>query len=128
MFLLFVRSFDFNDKLTNLLLISMINLPTWPKVSHFALALIFIGLILIHSTKGKNARLLAAFIISLFITFVRPEFILSSILIFGIIIKRTVKNDFGAKRLMMAILTTIILFFLIGVPYSPGRNLTGEGD
>ena len=70
------------------LLISMINLPTWPKVSHFALTFIFIGLILIHSIKAKNLRLLAAFIISLIITYIRPEFILSSILLFGIVIKR----------------------------------------
>ncbi len=69
------------------LLISVINLPTWPKVSHFCLTLIFIGLILVHSIKGKSTRLLAALFISLIITYIRPEFILSSILLFGIIIK-----------------------------------------
>ena len=110
------------------LLISMINLPTWPKVSHFCLAIIFIGLILVHSIKEKNVRLLAAFIISLIITYIRPEFIFSSILLFGIIIKRVVKNDFGMKRFMMAILTTIIFIFLMGIPYSPGRNLTAFGQ
>jgi hypothetical protein len=110
------------------LLISLINLPTWPKVSHFGLTLIFIGLILIHSTSGKNAKLLVAFFISIVITYIRPEFILSSILIFGIIIKRSVKNDFGVKRFMMAIVTTLIFIFLIGIPYSPGRNLTAFGQ
>ena len=110
------------------LLISMINLPTWPKVSHFGLTLIFIGLILIHSTNGKNAKLLVAFFISIVITYIRPEFILSSILLFGIIIKRSVKNDFGVKRFMMAIVTTLIFIFLIGIPYSPGRNLTAFGQ
>jgi len=110
------------------LLISMINLPTWPKVSHFCLTLIFFGLILVHSIKGKNAKLLVALILSLTITYIRPEFILSSILLFGIIIKRTVRNDFGTKRFMIAILTTLILFLLIGIPYSPGRNLTAFGQ
>lgn len=110
------------------LLISMINLPTWPKVSHFGLTLIFIGLILIHNVKGKNAKLLAALFISLIITYIRPEFILSSILLFGIIIKRAVKNDFGTKRFMIAILTTLIFFLLFGIPYSPGRNLTAFGQ
>ncbi len=110
------------------LLISIINLPTWPKVSHFALALIFIGLILVHSNKAKNLRLLAAFIISLIITYIRPEFILSSILLFGIVIKRFMKNDFGLKRLMMAISTILIFIFLIGIPYSHGRNLTAFGQ
>ena len=110
------------------LLISIINLPTWPKVSHFALALIFIGLVLVHSNKAKNSRLLAAFIISLIITYIRPEFILSSILLFGIVIKRFMKNDFGLKRLMMAILTILIFIFLIGIPYSHGRNLTAFGQ
>ncbi|MBT8381902.1 MAG: hypothetical protein KJO59_06045, partial [Ignavibacteria bacterium] len=110
------------------LLISMINLPTWPKVSHFGLTLIFIGLILIHSTNGKNAKLLVALFISLIITYIRPEFILSSMLLFGIIIKRSVKNDFGVKRFMMAIVTTLIFIFLIGIPYSPGRNLTAFGQ
>ncbi|MGB5892971.1 MAG: hypothetical protein WBG58_02265 [Ignavibacteriaceae bacterium] len=110
------------------LLISMINLPTWPKVSHFCLTLIFIGLILVHSIKGKNTRLLAALIISLTITYIRPEFILSSILLFGIIIKRTVRNDFGTKRFMTAILTTLVLILLFGIPYSPERNLTAFGQ
>jgi hypothetical protein len=110
------------------LLISMINLPTWPKVSHFCLTLIFIGLFLVHSIKGKNARLLAALIISLTITYIRPEFILSSILIFGIIIKRVVRNDFGTKRFMTAVLTTLVLLILFGIPYSPGRNLTAFGQ
>jgi len=110
------------------LLISMINLPTWPKVSHFCLTMIFFGLILVHSIKGKNARLLAALIISITITYIRPEFILSSILLFGIIIKRTVRNDFGTKRFMIAIFTTLILFLLFGIPYSPGRNLTAFGQ
>jgi hypothetical protein len=110
------------------LLISMINLPTWPKVSHFCLTLIFIGLILVHSIKGKNTRLLAALIISLTITYIRPEFILSSILLFGIIIKRTVRNDFGTKRFMIAILTTLVLILLFGIPYSPERNLTAFGQ
>jgi len=109
-------------------LISMINLPTWPKVSHFCLTLIFIGLILVHSFKDKNTRLLAALIISLAITYIRPEFILSSILLFGIIIKRVVRNDFGTKRFMFAILTTLILFLLFGIPYSPARNLTAFGQ
>ncbi len=97
-------------------LISMINLPTWPKVSHFCLTMIFIGLILVHSIKGKNARLLAAFIISLTITYIRPEFILSSILLFGIIINSVARNDFGTKRFMVAILTTFVLFLLFGIP------------
>jgi hypothetical protein len=109
-------------------LISLINLPTWPKVSHFCLTLIFIGLILVHSIKGKNARLLIALIISLTITYIRPEFILSSLLLFGIVIKRTARNNFGAKRLVTAILTTLVLLLLFGVPYSPGRNLTAFGQ
>jgi len=110
------------------LLISLINLPTWPKVSHFFFTLIFIGLILVHSIKGNNTRLLAALIISLIITYIRPEFILSSIILFGIMIKRVVKNDFDAERLMIAILTIIMLFVLLGIPYSPGRNLTAFGQ
>ena len=110
------------------LLISMLNLPTWPKVSHFCLTLIFIGLILIHSIKGRNARLLAALIISLIITYIRPEFILSSIILFGIMIKRTVRNGFDPERFMIAIATIIMLFVLLGIPYSPGRNLTAFGQ
>ncbi|GMR25040.1 MAG: hypothetical protein BMS9Abin39_0315 [Ignavibacteria bacterium] len=110
------------------LLISMINLPTWPKVSHFGLTLIFIGFIIVHNIKGKNTRLLAALFISLIITYIRPEFILSSIILFGIILKRAVKNDFGKKQFMMAILTTLIFFLLFGIPYSPGRNLTAFGQ
>lgn len=110
------------------LLISLINLPTWPKVSHFCLTLIFIGLILVHSIKGKNTRLLAALFISLIITYIRPEFILSSIILFGIMIKRAVKNDFDAERLMIAILTIIMLLVLLGIPYSPARNLTAFGQ
>jgi len=110
------------------LLISLINLPTWPKVSHFCLTLIFLGFILVHSIKGRNTRLLAALIISLIITYIRPEFILSSILLFGIMIKRTVRNDFDAERFMIAIFTIIMLFVLLGIPYSPGRNLTAFGQ
>jgi hypothetical protein len=110
------------------LLISMINLPTWPKVSHFCLSLIFIGLILVYIIKGENARLLAALIISLTITYIRPEFILSSVLLFGIVIKRAVRNDFGTKRFVIAILTTLVLILLFGIPYSPGRNLTAFGQ
>ena len=110
------------------LLISMINLPTWPKVSHFCLTLIFIGLILVHTIKEKNARLLAALIISLIISYIRPEFILSSILLLGILIKRTIRNNFGTKRILFAVLTTVVLLLLFGIPYSPGRNLTAFGQ
>ena len=53
-------------------LISMINLPTWPKVSHFGLTMLFIGLMIIHGIKGRNTRLLAAFIISLMIGILSP--------------------------------------------------------
>jgi hypothetical protein len=86
------------------------------------------GLILIHSIKGRNTRLLAALIISLMITYIRPEFILSSVLLFGIMIKRLVKNNFDAERFMIAIVTIILLFVLLGIPYSPGRNLTAFGQ
>jgi hypothetical protein len=110
------------------LLISLINLPTWPKVSHFCLTLIFIGFILVLSIKGRNTRLLAALIISLIITYIRPEFILSSLILFGIMIKRAVKNEFDADRFMIAIFTIIMLFLLLGIPYSPGRNLTAFGQ
>ena len=110
------------------LLISAINLPTWPKVSHFCLMLIFAGLLLIKTIKGKNARLLAALIISLTITYIRPEFIISSILLFGIILKRTVWNNFGTKRVATAILTTLVLLLVFGIPYSTGRNLTAFGQ
>ena len=110
------------------LLISLINLPTWPKVSHFCLTLIFLGFILVHSIKGRNTRLLAALIISLIITYIRPEFILSSLILFGIMIKRAVRNDFDAERFMIAIVTIIMLFLLLGIPYSPNRNLTAFGQ
>ncbi|MFB3056835.1 MAG: hypothetical protein ACE1ZQ_06690, partial [Ignavibacteriaceae bacterium] len=98
------------------------------KVSHFCLTLILFGLILVHSIKGKNARLLTALFISLTITYIRPEFILSSILLFGIMIKRVVRNDFDAERFMIAIFTIIMLFVLLGIPYSPRRNLTAFGQ
>ena len=110
------------------LLISLINLPTWPKVSHFGLSLIFIGFIIAHGIKDKNARVLSAFIISLILFYIRPEFMLSSLLFAGIIIKRVIKNDFGIKRISIAVLTTIILFFLFGIPYSPARNITAFGQ
>jgi len=110
------------------LLISLVNLPTWPKVSHFCLSLIFIGLIIVQGIKEKNTRVLAAFIISLILVYIRPEFMLSSLIFAGIIIKRVIKNDFGIKRISIAVLTTLILFLLIGIPYSAGRNLTAFGQ
>ena len=110
------------------LLISINNIPTWPKISHFVLVLIFIGLIIVDIAKDKNERLFAVLIISLILVYVRPEFILTSIVFLGIILKRVIKNDFTAKRLIMAIIVTIILFAIIGIPYSPSRNLTAFGQ
>jgi hypothetical protein len=109
-------------------LISMINLPTWPKISHFTLAIIFVGLIIVQKLRDSDSKLLGAFILSLLIIYLRPEFILSSLLLLVIIIKRLIKNNLRLKYFITATAAAAILILALGIPYSTDRNLAAFGQ
>ena len=109
-------------------LISQINLPTWPKVSHFTLVFIFVGLILVQQFKERDAKFTGALVLSLLITYIRPEFILSSLLFLIVIIRMIIKNHFRLKYLATIVAITAIFTLTIGIPYSSDRNLTAFGQ
>ena len=111
-----------------LFLISIINLPTWPKVSHFVLIIILIAFVFIIKTEDKKNKLILATITSIIAAYIRPEFILSFLIFFSVLLFLSIKKKLKPVRLIPVAISFIILILLFGFPYSAGRNLTAFGQ
>ncbi len=111
-----------------LFLISSINFSAWPKVSHFALILAFVTLILIKKVRNFDKRLIIACIGTLFISYVRPEFVLAFLIFLVMLSIQIIKKRIRTKNLIIVIATTIVLVFTLGIPYSSNRSLTAFGQ
>jgi hypothetical protein len=118
---------------TLIFLISQANLPTWPKVSHFALILMLGALILITRVTSNLVSTAIALVGALLMAYVRPEYFLSfSIFAFAFIIvyareqQRLSLVNTGA--IISVISISAALIGTLGAPLSGGRSIFAFGQ
>lgn len=90
------------------------NVATAPKVVHFAVSVVFIGLIFMKSAKNIEQLLLIATITSLVVSFVRPEFFLAYIASVSVFLILIMLRFFKAKPVVipkLLLATLLVLSF-----------------
>jgi len=78
-------------------LFSAANFPVWPKVCHFALFLLVSGLVVASCFRGRIMKVLAAAFTVLLVSYTRPEFFLSFIIL-GLLYAFMVFKSIHGKR------------------------------
>jgi hypothetical protein len=111
-----------------LFLTSTINLPTWPRVSHFVLIIILTALILIVKTPNKKRKLIIASFALLITAYIRPEFALAFSILFIISLILLIKKKLRAAHILPLVICSIIMVLSLGIPYSLSRNLMAFGQ
>jgi hypothetical protein len=119
--------------ITLLFLISQANLPTWPKVSHFALLIILTALTLISRIANNLAATAVAMVSALLMAYVRPEYFLSfSIFALAVIVLYIRAHDRFSRLntgvLISAMITSTALIAALGAPLSGGRSIFAFGQ
>jgi hypothetical protein len=110
-----------------LFLLSFANFPTTPKVSHFALIFLLIGLIISSLIKENKLKLFSFTICLLIVSFIRPEFFLSFLLLSGLLAYDCLKEFYINKKIkfiLPAVVTAVLCLILI---YSFGSP-AGSGE
>jgi len=109
-------------------LLSFSNFQTVPKVSHFALLTLLLGLIIATLIKDKKLKVLSLSITLLLTSFIRPEFFLSFLLV-GVILSILYIKEFSNVRslkvvvpLLSVAVLCIILLFVFGSPVGSGER------
>lgn len=118
-----------------LLLVSGINLPTWPKVSHFALILIFLTLIAAKYYESWRTKALCISLGLLFTTYVRPEYFLAFSLSSAIFLSTSLMvlyTDIARRRVYKEVLlhlfSVVCLLTLLGFPLGGDRTIIAFGQ
>ena len=109
-------------------LFSLMNLPVWPRISHFCVTVILAGLILIMNLKDKDKKLISALFLSLLCTFIRPEFLISFFILLLFTNYRVFRNTKVIGYFIFVIILSVSLIIILGFPYSTDRNLTAFGQ
>lgn len=110
-----------------MLLISYYNFNVWPKIAHFTFITTLILFSFIIRKKNKSTILTESLISSLILSYIRPEFFLSFILILlyffiDFFINRKEKIISKSKTALLVIIAASTLFFIWGIPYSDNRS------
>lgn len=95
------------------LLVNSANLPVWPKVSHFALSVLLIGLALTGATKKLSIKLALLLITCLAASYARPEYFISAIG-FGILFIALIPYDAKIDGIKKILPLTAMLAVLLG--------------
>jgi hypothetical protein len=103
-------------------------LPTWPKVSHFVLIIILIAFVFIIKIEEKKNKLILATITSIIAAYIRPEFLLSFLIFFNVLLFLSIRKKLKPVKLIPVAISFIVLIWVFGFPYSAGRNLTAFGQ
>jgi hypothetical protein len=112
------------------------NFFIWPKVSHFALLVFFIGAAIAISQKDLLQKISIFFITFLLIAYIRPEYFISAVILFLLLLFVLLKNILAKKlppSLASAFLVPSIFFvvclFGLGNPMSSGdRSMLAFGQ
>ena len=113
----------FSICITFILLTSAVNFPVWPRISHFALAILFCGLAVSTRLLTAEAKLSWSAIVVLLASYVRPEFFLAFIFLWVVIcllacfrlIRSYIKLSVYPIAASMVVSTLLIV--LMGVPF-----------
>ena len=110
-------------------LISYANLPLYPKVTHFALLLTLISLMIATRIKGLANQILLSAVGALAISYLRPEFFLTFIVLMVLYIvflalKKGLSDSMAKEIGTTMVLTTAISLLLITF----GLPLTADGS
>ncbi len=106
-----------------------INLPTYPKVSHFSLLVIFLALVLIKLVKSHYLRAVVLVFTAVLLSYARPEFYLSAICALPIalglaFVAKRKPSFFEVKMATVAIAFIVLLHVFWRFPL--GIKLHGE--
>lgn len=109
------------------ILVSDLNISIWPRVSHFCLILLLLGLIFTTFIQNKTIKLLILAIVCLLCSYARPEFYLSFLLFVFLIVfslfyfrKRLNTKTIGLLAVFVIIVACLHLFFRF-----PSNNFFG---
>ncbi|MCJ7718196.1 MAG: hypothetical protein MUO54_16980, partial [Anaerolineales bacterium] len=111
-------------------LLSRANAFTWPKVSHFALLVTLVILILISRRNLLWTSLFASFG-ALVVSYIRPEFFVAyllSLLLFILIAAFGKQERIRLPSLLWYILFTVIILGVFGFPVSSDRSIIAFGQ
>jgi hypothetical protein len=111
-------------------LLSRANGYTWPKVSHFALLVILIILILVTRRSLLWTSLYAS-LGALVVSYIRPEFFMAyllSLLLFILTAVLGKQERIRLPSLLWYLLVTIILLGVFGLPVSADRSIIAFGQ
>ncbi|RPI74280.1 MAG: hypothetical protein EHM47_04050 [Ignavibacteriales bacterium] len=111
-----------------LLLISMMNLFAWPRISHFLLIVILITFIAVTFIKSKEKKLVVAGLTTLIILYIRPEYVIAFFVFLFIIGFLAIKKKIKINNLFIVTAGTTLLIIILGVPFSSSRSLTAFGQ
>mgnify|MGYP005845280997 CR=1 FL=1 len=115
-----------NFSLSAMLLISYYNFTIWPKISNFTFVFILLGFSLIINIKDEQRIIFISTLLSLFLSYIRPEFLFSFFLLFAVFLVQSLLNksflNKSKVKLVIIFILGFLTFALLGLPYSTNRS------
>lgn len=102
------------------LLVSLLYFPTWPKISHFCIAVIFVSIIVSQSLKDNFSKWLTFSFAAFVLAYARPEFHLSVFLFISVLLVWVFIKKFKLSKVQW--LFVFVFFFL----YTAASSLLGN--
>lgn len=104
-----------------------INLPTWPKISHYCIFVILTGMIFMKYIPSYLVKIAFISLFALSISYARPEFYLSYIAIMGLFIIALCYKEFRTRNAF--IFSLVLVFFGFAIQAYMGNPLFNfKGD
>lgn len=138
-FYLFFRTVKINQVLSFygsfIYLISIFNIPIWPKVSTLTLVVLLIGFCFISKASSLILESAGYFILSLLLSYLRPEFALTSIIIIALYLFTSIRKTILTRQISKSLMVSssfLIIFLMItlifGNPLEGGRSIIAFGQ
>ena len=116
-------------------LFSTANFPTWPKVGHFAVLVLFSGFLLSSIFQNRTLQTSALVVSVLFLSYVRPEYFLAFIGLCVVLVLVNVRAARFTRSLkstipsLLAMLSCVVIILWFGVPTASGnRSMVAFGQ
>ena len=109
-------------------LVSSANIVVNPKVSHFAIVVIIVSLILFSMVKKENIRWYIIIWGALLVSYVRPELFLAFVFLLPFVFYNTMKKHSllnGIKSISVFVFSISIIILTLGIPLGNGRRSFG---
>jgi hypothetical protein len=102
------------------LLISLLYFPTWPKISHFCIAVVFASVIVSQSLNSNFSKWLTFSFAAFVLAYARPEFHLSVLMFIGVLLVWVFIKKFKLSKVQWLF---VLLFFFL---YTAASSLLGN--